>query len=293
MYGLKNWRTNNCSIKEFIKELNLLEENLYFMVSSNKINKGVNVLNKADRDHNLVATRQVLERCVHTMKSPRMMHFIVEFDIALIPSKIIQKIKETYHSQFKKFEKERHPRLKDSHDAKLLKDQNENYRVRKRKPTDIEIIYSIESKIMENNGYKYDHIHFMFIVDFGNHRYGYREMMSIINRTLNKTPFVKPLESENDFSYIGYNGENECGFFRYRDVNSTTQAPDVVKDSNGKFMDKYGHNLKVEFNDAMIRASYLCKSEQKDLLPEHIKRYSFGHTRAPRVSNDEMYQQVV
>lgn len=221
-----------------------------------------------------------------------MMHFIVEFDLDLLPSKIIQKIKEIYRSQFNKFEKERHSRLKDRHDAKPLKDQNENYRVRNRKPTDIEIIYSIESKIMKSNGYKYDHIHFMFIVDFGDKRYNYREMISIIDRTLNKIPFVKHLESKNDFSYMGYNGENECGFFRYRDVKSTTQAPDAVKDSKGKFIDKYGHDLKVEFNDAMIRASYLCKSEQKDLLPEHIRRYSFGHTRASRVCNDSKYSKV-
>lgn len=263
------------------------------MISNNQLNKGVNVLNKADRDHNLIAVREVLERCVQTMKSPRMMHFIVEFDIDLLPSKIIQKIKEIYRSQSNKFEKERHLRLKEGYDAKLLKDQNENYRVRKRKPADIEIIYSIESKIMKKNGYKYDHIHFMFIVDFGDKRYNYREMISIIDRTLNKTPFVKPLECKNDFSYMGYNGENECGFFRYRDVKSTTQAPDAVKDSKGKFKDNYGHDLTVEFNDAMIRASYLCKSEQKDLLPDHIKRYSFGHTRVSRSANDENYCNLV
>lgn len=260
------------------------------MINKQRKQKGKNVLNKADRSHNVQATREVLERCRKNMKSPRMMHFIVEFKADQLPTKIIQKIKETYISQFKNFEKERDARLINSNNLKLDDKKIENYKVRKRKPADIEIIYSIESKMIKS--FKYDHIHLMFIVDFGNNRFEYREIVSIINRTLNKLPFVVQLESESDFSYIGYHGENECGFLRYRDCKSTIQAQDASKAENGNFINKYGHDLKTEFNDAMIRASYLCKSEQKDLLPDELKRYSFGHTRPSRACNDDKYTKV-
>ena len=83
-----------------------------------------------------------------------------------------------------------------------------------------------------------------------------------------------------------------CGFLRYRDCKSTIQAQDASKAENGNFINKYGHDLKTEFNDAMIRASYLCKSEQKDLLPDELKRYSFGHTRPSRACNDDKYTKV-
>lgn len=241
------------------------------------------ILNKADRFHNIQAVRDVLERCRNQMESPRQMHFITGINIKCLPSKIIQKIKELYVSEFNKFEEERKLRLGQ---------KSRKSKIRNRKVADIEIIYSIESKVLSDSGCQHDHIHFMFIVDFGHNRFNYREMMSIINRTLNRLPFVQKLESSNDFNYEGHYGKNECGFFRYRDIRSTIQAEDADKDLNGQFKDKFGHNLKTEFNDAVIRASYLCKSEQKNLLPDEIKRYSFGHTRAKRSVNDELYRQI-
>jgi hypothetical protein len=45
------------------------------------------------------------------------------------------------------------------------------------------------------------------------------------------------------------------------------------------------HDLKTELDDAICRASYLCKLDQKDLLPDEFKRgNSFGHTRPPEVA---------
>ncbi|CAG0924903.1 unnamed protein product, partial [Notodromas monacha] len=131
----------------------------------------------------------VLNRCKETMQSPRMMHFIVEAKFDLLPEKMVQRVKEAYISEFKRFEKQRLDR---------------NSTVRKRNCPAIEVIYSIESKMI--NDYQYDHIHFMFIVDFGNNRFGYQEIMSVINRTLGRLDFVVPIEHIDDFSYIGFKG---------------------------------------------------------------------------------------
>lgn len=246
--------------------------------------KGINVLNKADRNRNIQEVRKVLSRCIEEMKAPKMMHFIIEFDEAKLPSKIIQKIKEVYQSEFIKFEKERIARLK----TKEV-ERSKDYRIRKRKPFDLEIIYSIEAKMLKDinsKPYQYNHIHFMFITDFGDNRFNYREVITILNRTLNRLPFVVPIEIVDDFNYVGFHGYNKCGYLRCRDSNSTIQASDA------DFTEVRGHDLKTEFNDAMIRASYLCKSEQKDLIPDELKRYSFGHTRPSRACNDNKYTKV-
>ena len=39
------------------------------------------------------------------------------------------------------------------------------------------------------------------------------------------------------------------------------------------------HELKNELDDAVCRASYLAKTDQKDLLPTQFKAQSFGRTR--------------
>lgn len=246
--------------------------------------KGINVLNKADRNRNTQEVRKVLHRCIKEMKTPKMMHFIIEFDEAKLPSKIIQKIKEVYQSEFIKFEKERLFRL-ETKDV----ERSKSYRARKRKPFDLEMIYSIEAKMLKDNNskpYQFNHIHFMFITDFGDNRFNYKEVIRILNHTLNRLPFVIPIKIVDDFTYSGFNGYNKCGHLRCRDSRSTTQASDA------DFTEVRGHDLKTEFNDAMIRASYLCKSEQKALLPDHIKRYSFGHTRPSRACNDSKYSVV-
>lgn len=247
---------------------------MFIAISNNSTKSigGVRVLNKADRDHNVSAMASVLNRCKETMQSPRMMHFIVEAKFDLLPEKMVQRVKEAYISEFKRFEKQRLDR---------------NSTVRKRNCPAIEMIYSIESKMI--NDYQYDHIHFMFIVDFGNNRFGYQEIMSVINRTLGRLDFVVPIDHIDDFNYIGFKGKNSCGYCRYRNRASRTISNDALMVEDGSFKEVRGHDLKTEFNDAVIRASYLCKSEQKELLPHHIKRYSFGHTRAPRArSNIEL-----
>lgn len=236
------------------------------------IMKNVRVLRKADRKDNVSAVYNVLCRAMATMSKPKMMHLICEVNFDNLTSKIIQKIKEVFSSEFKKYERQRHER-------------NTTGKLRKRNQPNMEIIYSIESKMLGTH--QHDHIHFMCIVDFGQNYFGYKEISTMLNNTFNRLPFVVPIEKFDDFNYQGFHGTNACGFLRYRNPETQTKANDA------DFSEIRGHDLKTEFDDAMIRASYLCKSEQKDLLPDHIKRYSFGHTRAPRVSNDEIYQQVV
>lgn len=235
------------------------------------------VLNKADKVANIKNTEIVLSRCRATMISPKMMHFIVEYKESELPSKIIQPIKEAYVSEFKKFEKDRFKRLRGKNGNAI--------KVRKRQQPKLEIIYSIESKMLGE--YKYDHIHFMFIVDFGHNRFDYKEIISIINNALLRLSFVVPIVKVSDFKFVGHNGVNACGYLRYRDFRSTVKADDAQIKDDG-FIEIRGHDLKTEFDDAMIRASYLCKSSQKELLPTHIKNMSFNHTRASRKScNDE------
>lgn len=249
--------------------------------------KEIKVLRKADKIRNVQEVKKVLSRCVTEMKTPKMMHFIIEFDESKLPSKIIQKIKESYQSEFIKFERERLVRLETKQEVKRSKD----YRVRKRKPFDLEMIYSLEAKMLKlkdinSKPYQYNHIHFMFIADFGDNRFNYKEVITILNRTLSRLPFTVPINVIDDFNYIGFYGYNKCGYLRCRDSRSTNQASDA------DFTELRGHDLKSEFKDAIIRASYLCKSEQKNLLPDELKRYSFGHTRPSRACNDRIYEKV-
>jgi hypothetical protein len=56
----------------------------------------------------------------------------------------------------------------------------------------------------------------------------------------------------------------------------------------GVLLDLKWHDLKTELDDAICRASYLFKLDQKDLLPDEFKRgNSFGHTRPPKNSNQD------
>lgn len=214
------------------------------------------VLKKCDRKKNVEEVVVVLDRCRKGMHSPKMMHFISEIDIDKLPSKIIQPLKQRFGVEFKKYEKTNRNNLK------------------KRKQPRLEVIYSIEAKMLY--GKIYNHIHFMFIIDFGNHLFGYKEITTIINNTLNSLPFIVPLEKESDFKYKGFYGTNKDGFLRYRDRRSTIT-------SGTDFSELRGHDLKTEFEDAIIRASYLCKSEQKELLPSTIKKNSFNHTRCKKI----------
>lgn len=241
------------------------------------------ILKKADRKENVRELRAVLNRAMITMTKPTMMHFVCEVQFSELPSKIIQPIKRAFKTAFNDFEKCRLARHVE---------KGNTTRLRKRHLPMVEIVYSIESKIIEDKiklvDYKYDHIHFMFIVDFGSKYFGFTEISTILNNALNSLPFVIPISKYSDFEYRGHMGVNACGFLRYRNPHTKNKAHDA------DFTELRGHDLKTEFEDALIRASYLCKSEQKLLLPSQLLKYSFGHTRPSRAANDEAeYQQAV
>lgn len=237
--------------------------------------KGYRVLKRADIRDNLRSMFNVLTRCRETMIAPKMMHFVCEIeDFDIFPNKFIQSFKERFHSEWRKFEVNR---------------IRNNPLLRKRHLPNLELFYSLESKDINNPNHnvfdpdqpeklRYNHIHIMLIVDAGSHLYGRKEITSITNRALNRIHGVKKLIIEDDFNITSDDGRVlNRGFLKFRDERSTTRISDE------DFLDLYWHDLKLEFEDALIRASYLCKSEQKDLLPERFTRNnSFNVTRATR-----------
>ena len=54
-----------------------------------------------------------------------------------------------------------------------------------------------------------------------------------------------------------------------------------------EYQDLYWHDLKLEFSDAVKRASYLCKTSQKSMLPNRFVRCSFNVTRMTKSKNFE------
>ena len=124
----------------------------------------------------------------------------------------------------------------------------------------------------------------MFIVDGGHNAFGSTELGILINKALNRIDGFEKLIFNGDFNIIkasdGYTfGE---GFLKFRDKGSTIYADDAT------FHDIRCHDLKTEFKDAVIRASYLCKSSQKKELPERYKgsnNQTFGGTRKLRATN--------
>jgi len=235
--------------------------------------RGYRVLKKADIKDNLRSMFNVVSRCRDTMIKPRMMHYVCEIDdFDIFPQKFIQSFKEKFESEWKKFEKGRHIR---------------NPGARKRRLPNLELFYSIEAKDIDNPNFeafnadqpakiRYNHIHIMLIVDVGSNIYNRKEITSITNKALNRIHGVKKLVIEDDFTITTEDGHKMShGFLKFRDTRSTTKTDD-------EFLDLYWHDLKQEFEDALIRASYLCKSEQKALLPERFQNSSFNVTRAAR-----------
>ena len=232
-----------------------------------KIYKGYEVLNKADIEDNLDSMLTILNRAREEMIKPLMFHFVVELtNPDDVPSKIVQAIKEKFTSEIKK-----------NHKARKANG------ARKRRTPKIELFYSIETKEKLSGGL-YDHIHIMFIVDAGHNVFGSNELGILINKALNRIDGFEKLTFNDDFNIVkasdGYTFGQ--GFLKFRDKKSTIYADDAT------FHDIRCHDLKTEFKDAAIRASYLCKSSQKKELPERYKgsnNQTFGGTRKLRATN--------
>lgn len=226
------------------------------------------VLNKANIEDNLRSTIEVLERSRGNMIKPLMFHFVCEIvDAELFPEKFIQALKEKFSSEITINNKER----------KILNALKGNEtKLKNRKLERQEIIYSIETKADKNKPL-YNHVHIMWIVDAGHNAYGSKELGILLNKALNRVDGLEKIDIVDDFHMFKLNGTQFThGFLKFRDRNSTIIGDDAT------FVDIRCHNLHEEFNDAVVRASYLAKDSQKEYLPERFKNQSFGRTRKSR-----------
>lgn len=237
--------------------------------------KGYLILNKGMNIENLASMLTVLTRAKETMISPRMFHFVVEImDVNNFPKRFIQTFKECFISEVNRREKQR-------------KKESSSYQ--KRKIPVLELIYSIETKLIssidcddysfsrEHNQRLYHHIHLMVIVDIGHNDYGSKEMMIIINKALSRIEGLDSVEYEGALCFKD-GREFPYGFLKLRDRKTTIRC--------GDFKSIYCHDLHTDFEDAVIRASYLCKTEQKKLLPKRFRQgNSFNVTRRRNMGN--------
>lgn len=229
-----------------------------------KLYKGYEVLNKADIEDNLDSMLTILNRARKEMIKPLMFHFVVEITSPDdVPSKLTQSIKEKFTSEINK-----------NHKARKANG------ARARNTPKVEFFYSIETKARDS-GELYNHIHIMFIVDAGYNVFGSTELGILINKALNRINGFEKLIFSDDFNIVkasdGYTFGQ--GFLKFRDKESSIYADDAT------FHDIRCHDLKTEFKDAVIRASYLCKSSQKKELPERYQgsnNQTFGGTRKSR-----------
>ena len=237
--------------------------------------KDYRILNKDTDYQNLVSMLNVLSRATTTMNTPLMFHFVSQIDIDLFKTeRFIQKFKECFISEVKLRNKQR-------------KKDNSTLRTRRVIP-DIEMIYSIESKPSKYNPDElYNHIHIMLIIDSNHSLYGEIELTKIVNKTLSRINGLQKIEYEHD-GVVGVKDHkpNFYGLLKPRDCNSQIKPCD-----NYEYKSLFCHNLKTEFLDAVIRASYLCKTTQKELLPDRFKKMNFNVTRIKRNSANDNEQQ--
>ena len=265
--------------------------------------KGYIIINKPTDPDCLRSTLKVLTRAKETMIKPRMIHFISEIvEPEAFPEKFIQTFKEKFTSEVRARNRQR--KLEWQQNQERLKKEKpkseENAEEKKvyfqaRKIPNIEMIYSIESswidiphpdedlaELGETVKKKYLHIHMMVIVDIGHNDYGHTELMICGNKAISRISGLQKVHYEG-FACYQDGSQNHYGFLKPRDKRSTIQA--------GDFINLYWHDLKLEFEDAVIRASYLCKTTQKKELPEMFKRgNSFNVSRPSRAAIENVPQ---
>ena len=233
--------------------------------------KDYRILRKDFDRRNLEQVIHIASWCSNNMKTPKMMHYVVEIEDELLfnSRRFTQSLKEKFTSQIKAYNKER------ASDGKS------------QKPTPpMHIVFSIESKYLKPSiPVPYLHIHVLVFIDTLHNLYGPNELNICITKALSKMHGLEQLHFNEDESiFYKDNRKRPVGFLKFRNDKSSIKV--------GKFEDLKWHNLKTELGDAICRASYLCKLDQKDLLPDEFKRgNSFGHTRPPKNSNQD-YEQL-
>lgn len=225
-----------------------------------EIYAGYRVLNRDFDRRNLDSVIKILSWCSSNMRTPRMMHFALEIEDYEIfeTDGFIQKFKERFKSYIREWNRIR----------------NKTARDKRTKLPEIQLIYSVETKMLGD--YCYNHLHLMAIVDTNHNSYGRNELAIAINRTLSSINGLESLYFDSSkATFFKDADKKDSGFLKYRNENSSVKI--------GTFKQLCWHDLKTELPDAVCRASYMCKLDQKDLLPEKFKRgNSFGHTR-PKV----------
>ena len=188
-----------------------------------------------------------------------MMHFVAKIEDfnSFEKTRFTQIFKAKFTSNMKQWNKER----------------NATAKVKRTKLPDFHLFYSLESKILY--GSKYNHIHLMVIFDTNHNDYGHKELQIAVTKSLSSMSGVEKLTYNKSRTIFTQSCGRELttGFLKLRNRKSTIRV--------GKLSDVTlaWHDLKTELLDAVCRASYLCKLDQKDLLPEETKKSSFGHTR--------------
>lgn len=226
------------------------------------------ILRKDFDRRNLEQVIYIASWCRNNMKKPRMMHFALEIDeqIAKFNSRrFTQSLKEKFASQIKGYNK-----------GRALEGKN------KKPVPPMHIVFSIESKYLKPyDPFPYLHIHVLVFIDILHNLYSPKELSICITKALSEIHGLEKLDfRESETIFYKDNKKRPFGFLKFRNKNTSIKV--------GEFIDLRWHDLKAEFDDAICRASYLCKLDQKDLLPDEFKRgNSFGHTRPPRSSTQD------
>lgn len=228
-----------------------------------EIYAGYRILNRDFDRRNLDAVIKILAWSSKNMQKPKMMHFVLEIeDYDLFQTDgFVQSFKEKFKSYIRQRNRER----------------NKTATNKRVKLPEIQLIYSVEAKMLGD--YFYNHLHLMVIVDTNHNDYGRNELTIAVNRTLSAIHGLESLHFDSDrATFFKDTDKRDSGFLKYRNENSSVKV--------GTFKQLYWHDLKTELPDAVCRASYMCKLDQKDLLPEKFKRgNSFGHTRPKTIAS--------
>ena len=223
---------------------------------------------------NFQAVIDILSWCEGNMCAPRMLHYVVGIDDFMLfqTRGFMQRLKERFASAMLEENKRRN--------------KIEGLRKRNDVP-EIQVIYSIESKKIlsdfqnpDSELIDYLHVHLLVIVDIGHRRFGPNEINIALNKALSKIPGLESLHVDPKDGVTFWNGARKMplGFLKLWSEKTTIYV--------GSIRDKKWHDVKLELKDAVCRASYLCKLDQKDNLPIEFNRgNSFGHTR-PKFQNE-------
>lgn len=216
---------------------------------------------------NLEQVIHIASWCNANMKTPKMMHYVLEIEDELLfnSRRFTQSLKEKFASQIKGYNK-----------GRALEGKN------KKPVPPMHIVFSIESKYLKPSiPVPYLHIHVLVFIDTLHNLYGPNELNICITKALSKIHGLEQLHfNEDEAIFYKDNRKRPIGFLKQRNKKTSIKI--------GEFKDLKWHDLKTELDDAICRASYLCKLDQKDLLPDEFKRgNSFGHTRPPRSSTQD------